>query len=319
MACSMHLFLLFYFPNELSAEWGSSANQIAWMDTLSFFGAFVGWIPGRLASNFFGRRPTLLFSTLVVSCLSFYSAYARNFTELCVFRILLGIAIGMSGPAASSLVMELSPPSTRKRLSIALVGGAASVGRILLALLAFALESGLAYEHTATWRAVVVLCSFLSLAALILAVYSLAESPEWMLANGMPDQARLAADTLFLDNGRPAAAGRRLAAPATPAACGGDVWASLRHVLDDISNLSQVCIYMYIIFIYTNNYNNKIYITMVISSPRSIYMLKGPGAHLRAALSPRRGARRLPSSAARARARRTRRLRSDARARAGGG
>eukprot|EP00291_Cryptomonas_curvata_P019781 CAMPEP_0172157652 /NCGR_PEP_ID=MMETSP1050-20130122/3915_1 /TAXON_ID=233186 /ORGANISM="Cryptomonas curvata, Strain CCAP979/52" /LENGTH=221 /DNA_ID=CAMNT_0012826915 /DNA_START=126 /DNA_END=789 /DNA_ORIENTATION=- len=174
MASSMHLFLLFYFPKEMAAEWGSTVNQISWMDTLSFFGAFIGWIPGRLTSDFFGRRPTVLLSTLLVSCLSFYSAYARNFTELCVFRILLGVAIGMTGPAASSLAMELSPPQA---LAVALVGCSASAGRILLALLAFALDSGWTYEHAASWRAVVVLCSFLSLAGLVLAVYNLPESP----------------------------------------------------------------------------------------------------------------------------------------------
>mmetsp|Transcript_40571 Transcript_40571/g.84743 ORF Transcript_40571/g.84743 Transcript_40571/m.84743 type:complete len:113 (+) Transcript_40571:2-340(+) len=109
--------------------------------------------------------------------------------------------------------MELSPPSARRRLAVALVGCSASAGRILLALLAFALDSGWTYEHAASWRAVVVLCSFLSLAGLVLAVYNLPESPEWMLANGMPDQARLAADTLSHDNGRPPAAARRLPPP----------------------------------------------------------------------------------------------------------
>ena len=196
-----------------------------------------------------------MLSTLLASCLSFYSGYCRSFLELCIFRVLLGIALGLFGPAATSLTMEISPPSARVRLTIATIGGAAVAGRVLLAMLIYTVDTYLGYHiYVTSWRGLVVLTSTFSLVGLTLAAYNLAESPAWMLANSMPDEAAAAVPAHAQDNGRERALpeGRRLllaggGGGAEPHAGGGaarDLWLSMHLVLDDLSHLSQARIMM---------------------------------------------------------------------------
>ena len=243
MVGSMLTFLLFFFSKELSEEWGISSDQIAWLDVLAFLGIFLGWIPGCIISDFMGRRPCVLFSTLLISCISFYSGYCRSFVELCVFRFLLGVSIGIFEPASTSLALAISPPTARRRIAILVIGGATATGRALLASLVYTLGDQMVYEHAAiSWRGIIVLCSFMSLLGLVTAAYNLVESPEWMRTRNMPEEAAATVAALAQDNGKPQAfpKGRRLAAPAHAAGAGQDLWLSLHHVVDDISILSQV-------------------------------------------------------------------------------
>ncbi len=108
------------------------------VSAFAFFRLVFAPAGGALVSRL-GERPVYLTGLLVVAASSLATAFAQSYTQLLVFRGLGGIGSTMFTVSAMALLVRLSPPSIRGRVSSAyassfLVGG--MLGPVLGGLLA---------------------------------------------------------------------------------------------------------------------------------------------------------------------------------------
>ena len=79
-------------------------------------GAFIGAIISNWLCKYYGRKITLLICGLLYILGSLLSASAQSPNILICYRILLGIAVGMSSYVSPLYLSEISPKSIRGRL-----------------------------------------------------------------------------------------------------------------------------------------------------------------------------------------------------------
>ncbi|KAA0996147.1 MFS transporter [Paraburkholderia panacisoli] len=99
-----------------------------------FASGLVGLLMGSLllgrAADKFGRKPTIIFSTVLFAICMLATAYATELRQLIVLWLITGIGLGSIIPNAASLVGEYTPrhrrASTVNALSVAFTVGAAA-------------------------------------------------------------------------------------------------------------------------------------------------------------------------------------------------
>ncbi len=167
----------------MSADWELSGNDGSLLSTVGLVGVAFGAVGVGLASDRFGRRPTLLgcvawFSVLTVAC-----AATPGFTTLCILRFLAGLGLGGCLPVALAIAAEYARPGTSGASITRLMTGY-HVGAVLAALLAIPVipEQG--------WRAMFLIGGVLGLVALPLMWARLPESAAYLLVRGRADEAR---------------------------------------------------------------------------------------------------------------------------------
>ena len=104
-------------------EWGLSDSSLGALGTaFTLLYAFVGVPLGRLADRA-GRKWILSAGVFVWSLMTVASGVARNFWQLFVFRLGVGVGEASCAPAATSLIGDLFPASRRARaLSVFMLG-----------------------------------------------------------------------------------------------------------------------------------------------------------------------------------------------------
>ena len=104
-------------------EWGMSDGAMGALGTaFTLLYAFVGLPLGRLADRT-GRKWILSAGVFVWSLLTVASGFAKNFWQLFVFRLGVGVGEASCAPAATSLIGDLFPARGRaKALSVFMLG-----------------------------------------------------------------------------------------------------------------------------------------------------------------------------------------------------
>ena len=104
-------------------EWGLSDSQLGALGTaFTLLYAFVGVPLGRLSDRT-SRKHILAAGVFVWSLLTFLSGVARNFWQLFVMRLGVGIGEATCAPAGTSLIGDLFPPARRGRaMSVFMLG-----------------------------------------------------------------------------------------------------------------------------------------------------------------------------------------------------
>ena len=104
-------------------EWGMSDGAMGALGTaFTLLYAFVGVPLGRLADKS-GRKRILSAGVFVWSLMTVASGIARNFWQLFVFRLAVGVGEASCAPAATSLIGDLFPANRRaKALSVFMLG-----------------------------------------------------------------------------------------------------------------------------------------------------------------------------------------------------
>jgi AAHS family 4-hydroxybenzoate transporter-like MFS transporter len=102
----------------LAPEWGLHRSAFGWALSAALIGMMGGaMILGPLGDRW-GRRPVLIAMMLVLGVSSILTGLATTVTELVIWRLLTGLALGASLPNATALTSEYVPTHRRAALVI---------------------------------------------------------------------------------------------------------------------------------------------------------------------------------------------------------
>lgn len=176
----------------------TSEHLIGWANSSALVGCFVGSLAAGYLGSRFGRRPVLLVSAILFAISSGLTGWSYSFPMFIFWRIVGGIAIGLSSNISPLYIAEISPASIRGRL-VSLNQFAIVVG-ILLAQIANWKIARPIPEHIShiaflqTWNVQYgwrwMFCAVV-VPAIVFTVMSLfiPESPRWLLTRGRDDSA----------------------------------------------------------------------------------------------------------------------------------
>lgn len=154
-----------------------SSRAQEWVVSSMMLGAalgalFNGWLSSRL-----GRKYSLLAGAILFILGSLGSAFATSLEMLLIFRVVLGVAVGIASYTAPLYLSEMASENVRGKM-ISLYQLMVTLG-ILLAFL-----SDTALSYSGNWRAMLGVLALPAIALLIMVIF-LPNSPRWLAAKGM--------------------------------------------------------------------------------------------------------------------------------------
>jgi len=175
-----------------------SPTLIGWVNSCALVGCLVGSLAAGLFGGRYGRRRILLVAAILFAVSSALTGWSYNLDNFVLWRILGGVAIGLSSSIAPLYIAEISPAQIRGRLvslnQFAIVIGIL-LAQILNWLIARPVPSHVSQEALLNswnvlygWRwmftALVVPAVIFMLASIFIP-----ESPRWLFAKGKEAQA----------------------------------------------------------------------------------------------------------------------------------
>lgn len=161
----------------------------------------IGYLLGALFAGYlgdrFGRRKSLLFSTMLFSVMTFLAAFAPTMETLIVMRGFMGVGLGGALPGSYGALSEYTPPLVRGRYAswLGLIGNFSPPLGALLTVLVIPIFG---------WQAIFIGISLISLLAWLILWRYLPESPRWLASKGRYAEANeivLSAERSFLQQG----------------------------------------------------------------------------------------------------------------------
>ncbi|MDH4554766.1 MFS transporter [Pseudomonas sp. BN417] len=169
---SMDLAMMTFLLGSIKAEFGLSSAQAGLLASSSFFGMVLGASLSGLLADRFGRKPVFQGSILLWGLASYLCSTAQDVETLTLYRILLGIGMGMEFPIAQSLLSEMIPAKRRGRY-IALMDGFWPLGFVAAGLLSYFLLERIG------WRDIFLVLAFPAIFVLAIR-FLIPESPRWL-------------------------------------------------------------------------------------------------------------------------------------------
>lgn len=171
----------------------SSSAQIGWANSCALLGCLLGSLLSGRAAERWGRKPLLLCSAVLFAVSSALTGFAMSFAMFVTWRILGGIAIGMSSNVSPLYIAEISPANIRGKL-VSLNQFAIVVGILLAQIVNWGIArpipvglAGVALEHSWNvqrgWRWMFLVIVVPS-AVFAIASAFLPETPRWLMARG---------------------------------------------------------------------------------------------------------------------------------------
>ncbi len=150
-----------------------------YVSSAAFLGQMIGSLVGSYIADIVGRRPVILWCTVLSAILTFITGYANTPEMLIVLRLVGGLAIGGLLAPAWSLNIE-SMPAGKRATSVTIImlgfsAGGAAAGQV---------TNFLAPEYG--WQAVFFACGAATGALALILQFTLPESARWMVARGRP-------------------------------------------------------------------------------------------------------------------------------------
>ena len=173
---SMDLGMMTFVLGSIKTEFGLSTERAGMLASASFLGMLVGAASAGLLADRFGRCVVFQWSMVLWGGASLLCATADDAGTLMLYRVLLGIGMGMEFPIGQAILSEILPARQRGRY-IALLEGFWPIGFICAGLLAYVLLP------ITGWRGV-----FYALAIPAVFVFVVRrlvpESPRWLESRG---------------------------------------------------------------------------------------------------------------------------------------
>ena len=146
------------------------------------FGAIFGAIAALLLVDRFGRRPMLIFSSILFAAGSLAAALAFDVWSLTIARVIIGMAIGVSSLVAPMYLAEIAPAKVR--------GAVVSAFQLMITvgiLAAFLVDW--AFSYSGAWRFMLGF-SLVPACICLAGILKAPESPRWLVLAGREQDAR---------------------------------------------------------------------------------------------------------------------------------
>ncbi|QCP53352.1 MFS transporter [Trinickia violacea] len=173
---SVDLGTMTFVLGSIKKEFGLTTATTGLVASASFFGMVLGAAAAGLLADRFGRRPVFQWSMVLWGVASYLCSTAQSVDALIVYRVLLGIGMGMEFPVAQTLLSEFVPAAKRGRL-IALMDGFWPLGFISAGVVSY-----FVLPHFG-WRTVFALLAVPAIFVLIVRRI-VPESPRWLEHRG---------------------------------------------------------------------------------------------------------------------------------------
>ncbi|TDD40503.1 sugar porter family MFS transporter [Actinomadura sp. KC06] len=146
-------------------------------------GAMVGaLLAGRLADRF-GRRQALRLEGLVFLIGTAVAAFSPGYGTLLAGRLVLGLAVGAASATVPIYLSEISPKDVRGRML--------SLNQLMITIgILAAYVVNVVFSGAGNWRAMIGAGAVPALVIVAATLWSLPESPVWLLTRGRKGQAR---------------------------------------------------------------------------------------------------------------------------------
>ncbi|KAF8084427.1 hypothetical protein N665_0718s0020 [Sinapis alba] len=152
---------------------------------MSLIGATVITTCSGPISDWLGRRPMLILSSVMYFLSGLIMLWSPNVYVLCLARLLDGFGAGLAVTLVPVYISETAPPEIRGQLNT-LPQFLGSGGMFLSYCMVFAMS----LSDAPSWRAMLGVLSIPSLVYLFFTVFYLPESPRWLVSKGRMDEAK---------------------------------------------------------------------------------------------------------------------------------
>jgi len=148
----------------------------------------IGCIPGALVAgklaDTYGRKRIMILTALLYIIAALGSGLSGSFTQLIVYRLVGGLAIGMASTIAPIYISEIAPADFRGRLGM--LQQLAIVTGILLSFISnyFIVNSSLSFLHADNYWRYMLGAAFIPSMVFFLLLLLVPESPRWLLLAG---------------------------------------------------------------------------------------------------------------------------------------
>lgn len=161
----------------LRDEMGLSDAMTGYVSSAAFAGQMIGSLVGSYLADLYGRRPVIIWCTILSAVLTFVTGFANTPEMLIVLRLIGGLAIGGLLAPAWSINIESMPAGTKARaVTIIMLGfsaGSAVAGQV---------TNWLAPQYG--WEGVFFFCGATTGLLAIALFFTMPESARWMVAKG---------------------------------------------------------------------------------------------------------------------------------------
>ena len=173
---SMDLGMMTFVLGSIKAEFALSTASAGLLGSASFLGMLIGAATAGLLADRFGRRVVFQSSMVLWGVGSLLCATANDVNTLMLYRVLLGIGMGMEFPIGQAMLSEVVPTRQRGRY-IALLEGFWPLGFICAGLLAYILLPA------AGWRGLFIALAIPAIFVFVVRQF-VPESPRWLESRG---------------------------------------------------------------------------------------------------------------------------------------
>lgn len=162
-----------------------AAQQLGLLNAIQSIGSLCATFPAPYASDFLGRRPTIMLGSIVVLCGSILQACTQTIGMFIASRFLIGLGTTFTQMASPLLISEISYPTQRGPLT-SLYNSLWSSGHIVAAWTTF---GTFRIASNWSWRIPSALQG-LSSVIQVLFIWFVPESPRWLYSKGRHAEAR---------------------------------------------------------------------------------------------------------------------------------
>jgi len=180
---------ILFIKDQFALSSGSVQRVVSAVLLGAVFGAAVS---GALADRF-GRKKVLVVTAFLFAIGAVGAAFAASVAMIIVFRMIIGVAIGVASYTAPLYISEISPPEARGAL-VSLNQLMITCGIVVSYLVDLALTLG-----TNEWRWMFGLGA-LPAVVLLLGMTALSESPRWLIGHNRIDEARAALKKIMAED-----------------------------------------------------------------------------------------------------------------------